>query len=122
MESVDSGLRVALRGLSLRQQVTAQNIANADTPGFRARTVTFEDRLQRALDDKISPDFGGTIDAITPSVQDAPGQFAKLDGNTVDMDQELVGMTDTSLRYNAVSRTLSDRLTLYRSVITDGKG
>lgn len=118
--SVESILHVALRGLNLRQQVTADNIANADTPGFQARVVRFEDRLQRAIQ-------GGGGDMTTDQsvalrVENAPWGRGKADGNTVDLEQELLGMTDTSMRYNAVTRALSDRLALYRSVLTDGTG
>lgn len=124
-DSVDSVLHAALRGLSLRQQVIADNIANSDTPGFHARVVRFEDRLQQIMADDSRG--GGTspsevLSEAAPTVEEAVGRQAKVDGNTVDMDQELVGMTDTTMRYNAVARIMTDRLALYRSVITDGRG
>lgn len=119
-ESVEQVLHAALRGLTIRQQTTANNIANADTPGFHARVVRFEDRLQQALGEAGS---GTTFDQMaSPTVVDSPGQVARADGNTVDMDQELLTMTDTTMRYNAVARQLSARLALYESVISDGRG
>jgi len=113
-------LQSALRGLSLRQRVTADNIANADTPGFRARVVRFEDKLSAAVG--RTSDAASLDQKTSPVVEFAEGTAAKLDGNSVDIDQELLGMTDTSMRYNAVARALSARLSLYRSVITDGRG
>ncbi len=119
--AVETVLQSALRGLSLRQQVTADNIANADTPGFRARQVRFEDKLDAALG-RSGSTFASLDSATGPTVEVAEGQTAKLDGNTVDMDQQLLAMTDTTMRYNSVARALSQRLALYNTVITDGRG
>lgn len=118
--TVDGVLQAALNGLNLRQQVTANNIANADTPGFKAQTVQFEDQLQWAMSTASN---NATLQTeAAPEINVAPGQVGKMDNNSVDMDQQLLTMTDTSMRYNAVTRILSDRIALYRSVITDGKG
>jgi len=99
--------------------VTADNIANADTPGFRAKVVRFEDKLSAAISKGST---SSDLQPADPVVETAPGQSAKLDGNTVDLDQQLLGMTDTTLRYNAVARMLSQRLSLYQEIITDGRG
>ncbi len=50
-DAVTQVLRTALDGVSLRQQVTADNIANVDTPGFRATSVDFETSLRQATED-----------------------------------------------------------------------
>ena len=49
-------LRVALSGLAMRQRVTANNIANIQTPGFHAGKVKFEGALQSALANGSAPD------------------------------------------------------------------
>ena len=41
--------KYALDGLSFRQELTGQNLANVDTPGYKSQTVTFEQALKRAL-------------------------------------------------------------------------
>ena len=48
-DAVSSVLATALDGLATRQNVIADNIANVDTPGFRARAVDFESNLAAAL-------------------------------------------------------------------------
>ncbi len=116
---VENVLQAALHGLNLRQQVTANNIANADTPGFKAQTVRFEDKLSAALSQ--AGDARQLLDEAAPEVDTVAGRVGKADKNSVDMDQQLLTMTDTNLRYNAVAQAMSERIALYRSVITDGK-
>jgi flagellar basal-body rod protein FlgB len=48
-DAVSNVLNSALDGISLRQNVIADNIANVDTPGFRARSVDFESSLKSAI-------------------------------------------------------------------------
>lgn len=77
----------ALDGLALRGQVRANNVANANTPGFRAGHVEFEDALRDALlrrrPDQVQP-------TVVPSPTIVDGQ-----GNSVDLETELInGMKD----------------------------
>jgi flagellar basal-body rod protein FlgB len=117
--SVDRVLQVALRDLNVRQQVTADNIANADTPGFKMRTVQFEDQLAWAM--QVAPNDATLEGLAQPTIVEDPGRIGKMDQNSVDMDHELLTMTDTTLRYNIVAQVLSERLALYRSVLNDGR-
>ncbi|OGO39885.1 MAG: flagellar basal-body rod protein FlgB, partial [Chloroflexi bacterium RBG_16_57_9] len=48
-DNTNQVLHTALDGLARRQQVTANNIANAETPGFKASIVTFESQLHARL-------------------------------------------------------------------------
>jgi len=118
---VEGILQIALRGLSARQQVTANNIANADTPGFRAQAVRFEDQLSQALTSNVG-DLQTIAEQAAPRIGLAPGGATNLDGNSVDLEKELLSVVDTTAQYNATARALSQRITLYQSVITDGKG
>jgi flagellar basal-body rod protein FlgB len=114
---IENVLQSALNGLSLRQQIVADNIANADTPGFKARAVSFEDQLSQAIQDGAR---GAAVPRVAgPTVSVISGRKDQLDRNTVDIDQELLSMTDTTMRYNAVSQALSQRLALYNAVVSD---
>ena len=103
----------ALRVRDQRQQVLASNIANADTPNYKARDINFKAALQSALKGSDAP--GGVAMATT-----APGHMAgkaglsgnaallyrtpaqgSVDGNTVDMDVERNQFLDNALRYEA---------------------
>lgn len=117
---IESVLQAALRGLSLRQRVIADNIANADTPGYKARVVSFEQQLRSAM-----RQAGGGEELLrqaSPRIYDTLNRTGHADGNSVDLDQELLAMTETSLRYNAISQAVVSRLALYRSILTDGRG
>lgn len=77
----------AMDGLSQRGSVRAHNIANAQTPGFRAMQVEFEDALSTALR-RGTPEDVRVTSMLTPSVVDARG-------NSVDLETEMVeGMKD----------------------------
>ncbi len=122
-------LRRALDGLSLRQQVMSNNIANVDTPGFKAQDVIFEDALRQAIargqgDNlllmKTSPahlDAGPTT--VQPEVVSLDGA-ARADGNTVDIDYEMSRLAETQIAYDATARLVNMRLALLRSVVQGG--
>lgn len=124
----------ALDALALRQQVTASNIANADTPGFRASEVRFEDILQRALATRpgelslarTDPRhlLAGGIDAaqVEPQVVELSNTRLRNDGNNVDIDREMGLLAETTLRYNAVTEALARRLAMQRLIASDGRG
>ena len=86
----------ALDGLSMRGEVRADNIANSQTPGFRARHVDFESSLADALS-------RGTPERSNPSIGAAP-TVIDGQGNSVDMETELVGaMRDGLLNQTMVA-------------------
>ena len=103
----------ALRLREQRQQLLASNIANADTPNFKARDFDFKQALQGALSrNEHSPtEMTKTAAAHLSGVNDAnfggaPLQYrtvkqGSVDGNTVDMDTERNQFTDNALRYEA---------------------
>ncbi|NTV86229.1 MAG: flagellar basal body rod protein FlgB [Burkholderiaceae bacterium] len=101
----------ALRIRDQRQQVLASNIANADTPHYKARDLEFKAALQGAL--KGTPAAGGVALATT-----APGHLAakpglavdagllyrtpaqgSVDGNTVDVDAERAAFAENTIQY-----------------------
>jgi flagellar basal-body rod protein FlgB len=108
-----SALRVAASGLALRQRVIANNIANVETPGFRAGRVQFEDALHAAVSGGGDPT--GTDLAVLAS--DEP---TRLNGNNVNLDHETLSNVDTGLRYQLVLRALDSKFGQLRDVIKGG--
>lgn len=84
----------ALDGLSQRGQVRAHNIANAETPGFRARRVDFEQSLADAVR-RGRPETATTEIVGTPSIVDARG-------NSVDLETEMIDSIRDGLLRDAV--------------------
>jgi flagellar basal-body rod protein FlgB len=100
-------LQQAMTAASLRHRVVANNLANVNTPGYRALEVRFEDELSKHLD---RPE--GVVPAVVES--DLP---ERADGNTVDLDRELGAMNKNSLLYQAASQVLATRIAALRSAI-----
>ncbi len=125
-DRVDQILKRAMDGLSLRQQVISNNIANIDTPGFKAARVSFETNLRRALQ-------GGTALTLTdPRHMEPPGYqpdpqvqivntMGRTDGNNVDIDLEMSQLAETSIRYSALVETLGKRLAILRTIVNEGR-
>ncbi len=107
---------------SERGRVLAGNLANADTPNFKARDFDFRQALENATGLQRAT-------AATPAARTQPGHMApaglgsagpqlqyrlppqaSLDGNTVDMDLERAGFADNSVRYEASLRFLNGQI------------
>lgn len=122
-------LRTGLDGLSLRQQVISRNLANVDTPGYQAQTVTFEEALQSAQTSTKQPalQLAVTNPAHLVGVETPPrepvgvaqrqGGTQRADGNDVDIDVELTQMADTGIRYQAFSQLINRKYQEIRSAI-----
>ena len=100
-------LATALDGLSLRQNVIANNIANVDTPNFRATSVDFESSLASALADGDPED---TVISSTPT-QTPVG----ANGNNVDQRKETMAAMQTVYQYQVLTRATSDRFDLLKT-------
>ena len=113
--------QTALRLREARQQLLASNIANADTPNYKARDIDFASALQGALSGQTgnlplaatSPNHLGA--ATGEAVMGAPVMYRTVlqpsaDGNTVDMDVERAQFADNALRYEASLKFVSDEV------------
>jgi flagellar basal-body rod protein FlgB len=109
---VASTLNTALDGLSLRQRVTADNIANIDTPGFRAATVDFETSLQTAIADG-SLASGESVAATTGLATTPVGP----NGNNVDLQSETMTAMRSVFQYQLMTRAVDDRYSLVKTAI-----
>lgn len=122
-------LQRALDGLALRQQVISRNIANVDTPGYKASTVSFEGQLQRALDDggtSLTRTSAGHLaapasEAAPTRVTERTGLTMRQDGNNVDIEREMTDLVETTLRYSAATRIMNRKLALLRFIVSEGQ-
>ncbi|MDI7248259.1 MAG: flagellar basal body protein [Bacillota bacterium] len=108
-----AGLSAALDALSLRHEVIADNIANVNTPGFKARRVRFEDQLKSAI-------ARGDPDSCRPVIEEDQLEVRR-DGNSVDIDLEMARLAETTVTYSAISRLVSGRFDLIKYVISEGR-
>ncbi|MFC6154130.1 flagellar basal body rod protein FlgB [Nocardioides yefusunii] len=107
-DSVSGVLYTALDGVSLRQQVVADNIANVDTPGFRSTTVSFESSLRNAI---ANGDFADGV-AEVPVTTTPTNSPVGTNGNNVDLRKETLSAMQSQYTYQLLTRAVSDRYSL----------
>lgn len=125
---IDELFRFQQNALALRaerQQVLASNIANADTPNFKARDIDFRRAMSTAMSDSTSASNDrhlrpGNAAAHTRSGQPLlyriPHQDS-IDGNTVELDAERAQSADNALRYEAVLSDVNGKIKSLLAVI-----
>lgn len=123
---LDAYLGVHAQALKLRGQrteVLAANLANADTPGYKARDIDFRAALAAAGAEKpvalratSARHIGGTApDATTPALKYRTPLAPSLDGNTVDVQLEQAAFAENAVRFQATLTFLSAR---FRGLLT----
>ncbi len=119
-------LKRSLDAYTLRQKVIAENISHAETPGYRARSVDFETRLQAAMGTKdgmsLTRTGGGHLPSPTaplPAAKVMNASDRALDNgvNDVNMDLEMAALAETNLRHKLATRILSMKYQLLRSAV-----
>ncbi|OMH23528.1 flagellar biosynthesis protein FlgB [Tersicoccus phoenicis] len=109
LESVtNTALTSALDGLAARQRAIADNIANVNTPGYRAQRVAFEE----ALTASVRTGSGRTTPTTSLSVE--PTQ---LNGNNVNLETETLANVDTVLRYQFASSAIGNQSAALRAAL-----
>lgn len=118
----------ALDVSAYRQQLLASNIANADTPHYKARDVDFKSALQSALGNRkgamplvqtssrhLQPAGAGPF---TGAVKYRSEQQSSVDGNTVNLDTERARFAENAVQYEANLNFINGYLRTLRTAIT----
>lgn len=109
----------------LRNETIAQNIANVDTSGYKRKTVRFEEylddsksvTLKRTRNGHIAGGSGEKISVMT----DHSHLSTRLDGNNVDIENEMALMARNTIKYSTLVQNLNTRLRRLKSVINEGR-
>lgn len=111
--------QTALRLREGRQSLLASNIANADTPNYKAKDIDFASALQGAMSGRQLP-LSTTArkhfsEGTGQNLMGAPVLYRipfqpSADGNTVEMDQERAQFADNAVRYEASLKFISDEI------------
>jgi flagellar basal-body rod protein FlgB len=118
----------ALNLRAKRSEVLASNIANADTPHYKAQDFDFRTALTNAMQ-KSDLLLTQTHEAHLDPRPAAPGSFrlqyripaqASIDGNTVEVDAEVGRYSDNALRYRATMTFLNEEISHVRTAIKGG--
>lgn len=109
---------------SRRSEVIAGNIANADTPGYVAKELDFQDYLKEAAHQSSLPQAQQNwqgLSSRTPTVVEQTPTVIGLDGNTVDAGREMAELAQTGMNFNFGAKMLQSRLRLLRTAIKEGR-
>jgi len=116
-----------------RSEVLAANIANAETPGFRALGYDFEDQLSSLahIDKKVSikvnnerhfrNNFTRSDGKVEPDVYIRPTESVPEDGNTVDVDKEMIEMADNQILYKTAVEIINRKIGNLKYAINGGR-
>jgi flagellar basal-body rod protein FlgB len=109
-DAISNGLARALSLHQQRHEILAANLANVETPGYRARDLEFTDVLAGAFAaEPVEGPAGRTF--VRPSAS------GRADGNTVDIDMEMARLADNRSRYTTYAEILARRLAALRRAI-----
>jgi len=111
-------MQKTLDALWTRQKVTANNIANIDTPGYKSRQVKFEEYLDGAV-------LNGSVlreeDIPDARIVTRNDTSIREDGNNVDIDRESLELYRVQIQYEYMIRKLSDEFSNIKTVLREGR-
>ncbi len=110
----------ALDGASAQQRLAANNIANIETPGYRACHARFEDQLRRALRAVREGDGRNDPAQVQPRIEPSDDP-PRPDGNNVSLEREMAELAEATTRYEILTRLLNRRFEMISVVIGDGR-
>ena len=115
-----------------RQRVIASNLANEETPGYRATELNFQDSLQAAQRGRglvtlavtqgrhIGP-RGDSFQQVTGKLGAVPGGDLPLDANSVNIELEMAKMSDNAMQYNSAASIMAMQFRHLMSAIREGR-
>ncbi|WP_077617810.1 flagellar basal body rod protein FlgB [Bacillus sinesaloumensis] len=120
-------LEKALDYSTLRQKVISNNIANVDTPNFKAQDVSFKNLLSNEIESQMSANRTHEKHLqFTASNRSNGSLMTKADtaynhnGNNVDVDKEMALLAENQIYYNAVTQRISGKFNTLKTVIKGG--
>jgi flagellar basal-body rod protein FlgB len=114
-DSSIQGVEKAMQGSMLQQQVLANNIANANTPGFTPSSVDFQSALAQAFA-QGSP-TPSQIQSISFQPQADASGAEQIDGNGVDPNQQMAALSENTLDFQALESVMGTRMSILKTAI-----
>lgn len=115
----------------MRNSLIASNIANIDTPGYKASDIKFDDLLKKVVgtgnqlkmkatnDNHITSDIK-QIDKIKPKIV-TESDPARPDGNNVKIEKEMLKLVETQLMYNSIVQAMTKKGGILRYAVEEGR-
>ncbi len=125
-------LAASLKFREMRNNLISSNVANAETPGYKAKKIDFEDALARAInldklqnlntqDERHFNVGGGGFSNLQPEVYEDPNGVVSEDGNTVDVASEMALMAENKILYDAAVQLLNKKMGMMKYAVGSEK-
>lgn len=130
-DKTSQALATALNMRQIKQNLINSNIANAETPGYHAKKMDFEEALATAIDldgmrslgTSNAEHFavgGKAIGKMGPDIYENPEGSVDNDGNTVDMEKEMSALAENTVMYKAALQLINKKLAALKYAAADG--
>lgn len=131
-DKTTDALSAAIHMRNMRHNVISSNIANAETPGYAAKKLDFEDALARALDidgkgamTVSHPEHqaigGQRVSRISPDIYENPEGATNNDRNTVDLEKEMSALAENTIMQRAAIQLINKKLAALKYAANDGR-
>ncbi|MES3039364.1 MAG: flagellar basal body rod protein FlgB [Bdellovibrionota bacterium] len=130
-DKTTNALQTTLGMRQMKHTVTSANIANAETPGYHAQKMDFEDALARSLDldglrkQSVTNDahitVGGHSARVRPDIYENPEGEVSNDGNTVDLEKEMSNLSENAIMYKAALNLINKKMAALKYAASDGR-
>lgn len=130
-DKTTSALQTSIGMRQMRQNITSANIANAETPGYHAQKMDFEEALARAIDldgfGKLSTSneahfaVGGKTAKVRPDIYENPEGAVNNDGNTVDLEKEMSALAENAIMYKAALQLINKKMAAIKYAASEGR-
>lgn len=125
-----SVLNKTLDATALKEKVISNNISNINTPNYKRQYVQFDEELKNAILNENKMGLETTsirhlampreLNSIRPDIKADNSRSMREDGNNVDLDMEMAGLSENSIRYNTVVESMVKKYRMLQSVIKGG--
>jgi len=125
-------LQKSLNVRSVQHQVLSSNVANADTPNYKAFEVAVDEEMRKLDTGKARIQLARTqgshlpvgraeVDRVTLRNSPAPALSLRADGNTVDLDRTMGDLSENTIKYKTSAQLIAMKLKGLKNVIQGGK-
>ncbi len=118
----------ALDGSWLKNEAISNNLANAETPGYKREVVRFEETLKKELQRTSGVQMAMTDPrhmtpegTLGPRIEKVRDTAVRKDDNNVDIDVEMAELAANQIQYNATINQLNQQINRLKSVIRNGR-
>lgn len=126
-----AALQTSLNMRQLRHNLTSSNIANAETPGYKAQKLDFEEALARSIDldglrgmsttNESHYAVGGKTASVRPDIYNNPEGATSNDGNTVDLEKEMSSLSENAILYKTALQLINKKMAALKYAASEGR-